>query len=51
VLKIAMRCYCPEEFVELIKKQGFGVLQRWGGYEGEVYGQGAELVIQFTQAG
>jgi SAM-dependent methyltransferase len=48
-LKIAMRCYYPEEFVELIKKQGFRVLQRWGGYEDEVYGEGPELVIQFTR--
>ena len=49
VLKIAMRCYYPEEFEQLIAKQGFRVLRRWGGYEGEPYGQGPELVIQFTQ--
>ena len=50
VLKIAMRCYYLEEFMDLIEKQGFQVLQRWGGYEGEPYGQGPELVIQFTQS-
>lgn len=51
MLKIAMRCYYPEEFVQLIVKQGFRVLQQWGGYEGEPYGQGSELVVQFTQGG
>ena len=50
-LKIAMRCYYPEEFVQLIIKQGFWVLQQWGGYEGEPYGQGSELVVQFIQGG
>ena len=30
-LKIAMRCYYPEEFVQLIVNQGFRVLQQWGG--------------------
>jgi SAM-dependent methyltransferase len=49
VLKIAMRCYYPDEFEHLIVDQGFRVLHRWGGYEGEVYGEGPELVIQFTQ--
>jgi len=49
VLKIAMRCYYPEEFEQLIVDQGFRVLRRWGGYEGELYGQGPELVVQFAQ--
>ena len=49
VLKIAIRCYYPEEFEQMIVNQGFRVLQRWGGYEGEPYGQGPELVVQFTQ--
>jgi SAM-dependent methyltransferase len=48
VLKIAMRCYYPEGFVQLILTQGFRVLQQWGGYCGEPYGQGSELVVQFT---
>jgi len=51
VLKIAMRCYYPEGFVQLVVKQGFRVLQQWGGYEGELYGQGSELVVEFTQGG
>jgi SAM-dependent methyltransferase len=49
VLKIAMKYYYPEEFEQLIVRQGFRVVQQWGGYEGEPYGQGPELIIQFTQ--
>ena len=49
VLKIAMRCYYPEEFVQLIESHGFRVLNRWGGYAGEPYGKGPELVVQFAQ--
>jgi SAM-dependent methyltransferase len=48
VLKIAMRCYYPEEFVQLIVRYGFRVLNRWGGYAGEPYGKGPELVVQFA---
>jgi SAM-dependent methyltransferase len=51
VLKIAMRCYYSEEFVQLIINQGFRVLQQWGGYKGESYGQGSELVVQFAKGG
>jgi hypothetical protein len=29
-LRISMRCYYPDEFVELIAKQGFRVLHQWG---------------------
>jgi len=49
-LKIAMRCYYPDEFVQLIVNQGFRLLQKWGGYNGESYGQGPELIIQFTHS-
>lgn len=49
VLKIAMRCYYPEEYERLITGQGFRVIRQWGGYQGEPYGQGPELVVQFTQ--
>lgn len=47
ILKIAMRCYYPNEFTKLIVDHGFQITNRWGGYEGEAYGQGPELVIQF----
>jgi len=47
VLEIAMRCYWPDEFEKLIIDNGFEIINRWGGYENELYGQGDELVIQF----
>lgn len=47
ILKIVMRCYYPDTFEKLINEHDFVILNRWGGYEGEVYGQGPELVIQF----
>ena len=49
LLKIVMRCYYPDRFEKLILEHGFIILDRWGGYEGEVYGQGPELVIQFRE--
>jgi SAM-dependent methyltransferase len=48
VLRIAMRCYYPEEFEQLVLTHGFRSVARWGGYAGEPYGEGPELVIQFT---
>jgi SAM-dependent methyltransferase len=47
VLKLVMRCYYPDMFESLVREHGFVILNRWGGYNGEVYGQGPELVIQF----
>ena len=49
VLKIAMRCYYPQPFEDLIVSYGFRVIGRWGGYGGEPYGQGPELVVQFAK--
>lgn len=51
VLEIAMRVYYPEEFEVLIERHGFRVLDRWGGYAGEVYGQGPELVVKLADSG
>jgi len=48
VLMIAMRCFYPDDFINLIRGHGFEILDRWGGYQGEVYGQGPELVVQFN---
>jgi len=50
VLKIPMRCWYPGEFEALITAHGFRVLRKWGGYAGEAYGSGPELVIQFELA-
>jgi len=51
VLKIPMRCYYPDEFAQLVVDHHFRVLQRWGGYAGEPYGKGPELILQFTWDG
>ncbi len=48
VLKISMRCYYPDQFVNLIESHGFETLERRGGYTGEQYGEGPELVDQFA---
>ena len=47
ILKIVMRFYYPQDFTALIENQGFRILDRWGGYAGEAYGEGSELVIEF----
>jgi SAM-dependent methyltransferase len=51
VLKIVMRCYYPAELEDVILKHGFQIVDRWGGYSGERYGDGPELVIQFKEGG
>jgi hypothetical protein len=51
VLRIPMRCYYPEAFEQLIVEHGFRVIKRWGGYAGEPYGKGSELVVQFAAHG
>jgi SAM-dependent methyltransferase len=47
VLKLPRRCYAPDEFERVIRAHGFHIVQRWGGYTGERYGEGPELVVQF----
>jgi hypothetical protein len=48
VLQIPRRCYAPTEFEQVIRDHGFRIIQRWGGYAGERYGEGPELVVQFS---
>jgi SAM-dependent methyltransferase len=48
VLQIPRRCYEPTEFEQVIREHGFRIVQRWGGYAGERYGEGPELVVQFS---
>lgn len=48
VLSIAMRCFYPDEFVTKIEAGGFRVTRTWGGYDGEAYGAGSELVVEFA---
>jgi SAM-dependent methyltransferase len=50
VLKIAMRCYYPDELPSLIADQGFLIVNRWGGYAGEPYGEGPELIVEFARS-
>lgn len=50
VLHLVMRCYYADTFAELITAHGFQVMNRWGGYRGEPYGEGPELVVQFRTA-
>jgi hypothetical protein len=47
VLRIAMRCYYPDDLTSLIESHGFEIVERWGGYSGEAYGEGNELVVEF----
>jgi hypothetical protein len=30
----------------LFERSGFDIVNRWGGYAGEVYGEGPELVVE-----
>ena len=45
--KICMRLYYPDQFKKLIKEKGFSIIYCWGGYDGEPYGKGNELIVQF----
>lgn len=49
VLKLVMRCYYPEDLMGLVTAHGFQVVGRWGGYAGEPYGEGPELVVQLAE--
>jgi SAM-dependent methyltransferase len=51
VMKIAMRVWYSEQLVELVERQGFEITEKWGGYQGEVYGEGPEQVIAFKLSG
>jgi hypothetical protein len=44
---ICMRYYYPDEFKSLISSHGFKITSTWGGYKGETYGEGRELVVAF----
>jgi len=48
-LPIPMRCFYPDEFLDLIRSAGFTITGTWGGYNGEPYGQGKELVVEFVR--
>ena len=48
VLPIPMRCFYPDEFLDLVRSAGFTITDQWGGYRGEPYGQRKELVVEFA---
>ena len=48
VLPIPMRCFYADEFLDLIRGAGFTITRTWGGYHGEPYGEGNELVVEFS---
>lgn len=48
--RIAMRCWYPADLQGRIRAAGFRVREAWGGYSGEPYGQGPELVVAMTEA-
>jgi SAM-dependent methyltransferase len=47
IMPIRMRCWYPDEFVSVIERNGFEIVERFGGYAGEGYEQGTELVVSF----
>ncbi len=48
VQPISMRCWYPDEIQTLLEERGFRLVSKWGGYRGEAYGEGPELILQFA---
>lgn len=49
VHKLLLRYYYPDQFEKMVRDHGFRIVSRWGGYKGEPYGEGPELVLQFRK--
>ena len=47
LMELSMRVWYPNQLLDLIETNGFEILDTWGGYQGEKYGKGPELVIAF----
>lgn len=47
VMPIVMRCWYPKQIEALLLENGFRTTGTWGGYAGETFGEGAELIIRF----
>ncbi len=45
--EVPMRVYYPEEFKKIVTNHHFDIVDHWGGYAGEEYGQGPELILKF----
>lgn len=50
-MTVPMRCHYPDDLLALIESEGFEVVAKWGGYGGEAYGIGPELVVEFGNRG
>ncbi len=48
VMPIVMRCWYPEQIIALITDHGFRIVDTWGGYCRERFGEGGELIVQFA---
>ena len=47
--RFVMRCYYPEELLDLIRTEGFRITATFGGYEGAPYGTpGTDQVVEFS---
>jgi hypothetical protein len=44
-----MRVWTPEQLVHLVESHDFEVVELHGGYQGEPWGEGTELVIGFRR--
>lgn len=42
---ICMRYWYPQQFLDLLSHNGFEIVDTWGGYDGQIYGEGPELVV------
>ncbi|MEM1212264.1 MAG: class I SAM-dependent methyltransferase [Planctomycetota bacterium] len=49
-MPVSMRVWYPDQLERLLTDAGFRVTGRWGGYAGETWDEGPELVIGFTHA-
>jgi hypothetical protein len=45
LMEISMRVWYPNQLLDLIETNGFEIIDKWGGYQGEEYGKGSELVV------
>ena len=50
VLNITMRVWYPEELINLISSHKFKVTSKLGGYQGERWEEGSELVVAFRNS-
>jgi SAM-dependent methyltransferase len=49
VMRIVMRIWYPDEIRAFITGHGFRITGEWGGYAGEAFGEGPELVVEFAE--